>query len=239
MKMDIFQGCPVNLCLGGRKELKNGDCVINDLLWQSAFADNAADLTQTPMMLMSVPVTMAMGMMLLMSMSMTVTVGMVLVMPMGVIVTLSMTMIMSMVMAVTVIMIMIVIAAVTMLMTVIMVMPIIMAVAVTSVVANAVSVAMIVVRQCIHVPPGLWIENVEFGPHQAVFAYLARPDAKTFQPEGRDMFADYFYISPRVDQRAHKHVAANAGGSIEIEDFFHFCCSFSLIPMAILLIISA
>jgi hypothetical protein len=93
--------------------------------------------------------------------------------------------------------------------------------------------------RCIHIPAGVRVENVEFGAHQAVLAYFARPHAKPFHPQGCDMFANQFYIRSGVDQCAHEHVAAHAGGSIEIENFFHFCCSFSLIPMAILLIMSA
>jgi hypothetical protein len=45
-----------------------------------------------------------------------------------------------------------------------------------------ISMAVTFVCRRIHIPAGVWIENVEFGPHQAVFAYLARPDAKARKP---------------------------------------------------------
>jgi hypothetical protein len=91
----------------------------------------------------------------------------------------------------------------------------------------------------INIPAGVRIENVEFGAHQPVFAYLARPDAKAFQSEGIDVFTNNFNISASVDQSPYKHIAADTGRCIEIENLRHLICSFRFTPAASLLIISA
>jgi hypothetical protein len=132
MEMDVFHGCPMDLCLGYRYKFENGDCSIDHRLGEPAFADNAADLPQAPVVLLFLVFGMAIVMMISMIMNMV------------------------MVVAVPVIMVM---------------------------VMSVLTVSVVVIFRRIHVPSGLRINHVEFGPHQSALANLARPDAETFNPK--------------------------------------------------------
>ena len=49
VKMDLFQGCAVDLGLGHRYKLEDGYSVINNRLGKTALADNAANIPKAPM----------------------------------------------------------------------------------------------------------------------------------------------------------------------------------------------
>jgi len=78
-------------------------------------------------------------------------------------------------------------------------------------IAMTVGMPVVVFWQCIHIPAGVRVENVEFGAHQAVFAHLACLHAKALQPERRDILTDNIDIGSGVNQCSYEHIAADTG----------------------------
>jgi hypothetical protein len=237
MEMDLFNGSAVDFRLGHRQQLENGYSIIDHLLGEAALTDDAADLPQPAVVLMSgfaMTVMSCFAMTVMSGFAMTVMSGFAMTVMSGFAMTVmsgfAMTAMSGFAMIVMSGFAMIVMSGFAM---------IVMSGFAMTVMNSFMGMPVAIFCRRIHIPAGMGIENVEFGAHQAVFAYLACSDAKTLQPQGRNVFTDNIDIGASVDQCPYEHIAADTGRSIEIKNFCHVICSFRFTPAAILLIISA
>jgi hypothetical protein len=234
--MDIFRGGPVNFSLGSRNKSEDGQGVILDLLGKAATADNLADLPEAAVMVFvaMAPLLFPIDVFVFVAFSMAVvmvfiSMGVTLLMSVWMFVTVAVAVVVIVLMGMT--MLVIVIVAMAVIMTFGMFMPM--------AVMMFVPMGVMVIIKRINVMAGFVVYYVELCPHESALAHLPGPDAEAFKAQRSYMAADFLDVGAGVDECPNEHVAADTGRCIKIEDPFHCSFSFSLIPMAILFIMSA